>query len=50
TSGPMAPFGGFKKSGLGREGGRAAILQFLQMKSVWIDMGADGPPPFVMKL
>lgn len=50
TSGPMAPFGGFKKSGLGREGGRGAIMQFLQQKSVWIDMGADAPPPFVMKL
>ena len=50
TSGPMAPFGGYKKSGIGREGGQLAIQQFLQQKAVWIDMGSEGPPPFVMKL
>lgn len=50
TSGPMAPFGGYKNSGLGREGGKLAVLQFLQQKAVWIDMGAAGPPPFTMKL
>jgi aldehyde dehydrogenase (NAD+) len=50
TSGPMAPFGGYKNSGLGREGGQLAVLQFLQQKAVWIDMGAAGPPPFTMKL
>ncbi len=50
TSAPMAPFGGYKRSGLGREGGAAAILQFLQAKAIWIDLGEEGPPPFVMKL
>ncbi|MCA3446276.1 MAG: aldehyde dehydrogenase [Rhodobacter sp.] len=50
TSGPMAPFGGYKNSGLGREGGQLAVLHFLQQKAVWVDMGAAGPPPFTMKL
>jgi CBS domain containing-hemolysin-like protein len=50
TSGPMAPFGGYKNSGLGREGGQLAVLHFLQQKAVWVDMGAAGPPPLTMKL
>ncbi|MFK8251846.1 aldehyde dehydrogenase [Ancylobacter terrae] len=50
TSAPMAPFGGYKRSGLGREGGADAIRQFLQVKSVWIDLGDAAPPPFVMRL
>lgn len=50
TSAPMTPFGGYKDSGLGREGGAAAIRQFVQDKAIWIDLGEEGPPPFVMKL
>lgn len=30
------PFGGYKRSGLGREGGVDAIKEYLQTKSVWI--------------
>lgn len=30
------PFGGYKRSGLGREGGVEAIKEYLQTKSVWI--------------
>ncbi len=50
TSAPMTPFGGYKRSGLGREGGADAIRQFLQVKSIWIDLGDAAPPPFVMRL
>lgn len=50
TSAPQAPFGGYKRSGLGREGGQAAIDHFLQTKAVWIDMNDDYPSPFTMRL
>jgi aldehyde dehydrogenase (NAD+) len=31
---PQAPFGGFKQSGIGREGGRHGLHEFLETKSV----------------
>ncbi|WP_193096751.1 NAD-dependent succinate-semialdehyde dehydrogenase [Brevibacterium sp. FME17] len=34
VSNPAAPFGGVKKSGLGREGGRVGIEEFLEIKGV----------------
>ncbi len=37
-------FGGFKQSGLGREGGVEGVLPFLETKSVILD-GPPGPPP-----
>jgi aldehyde dehydrogenase (NAD+) len=33
---PSAPFGGYKQSGFGREGGRAGIEEFVRRKSVYI--------------
>ncbi len=45
----MAPFGGYKDSGLGRENGQDAIKEFLQVKSVWINSGAVSGNPFVMR-
>ena len=39
---PNAPFGGFKQSGLGREGGRQSIEGFLETKTVTIAM-TDSP-------
>jgi acyl-CoA reductase-like NAD-dependent aldehyde dehydrogenase len=33
------PFGGFKKSGAGREGGIHALAEFTQVKNVMIDVG-----------
>ena len=33
------PFGGYKKSGIGREYGRAVIEYFTQIKSVYVEMG-----------
>jgi succinate-semialdehyde dehydrogenase/glutarate-semialdehyde dehydrogenase len=35
-SDPAAPFGGFKQSGLGREGGFAGIEEFLETKYIGI--------------
>ena len=45
----LSPFGGYKKSGLGRENGIEAIREFLQTKSVWISTADDVPNPFVMR-
>jgi len=45
----MAPFGGYKDSGLGRENGIDAIREYLQTKSVWINSGAVAGNPFVMR-
>jgi aldehyde dehydrogenase (NAD+) len=45
----LMPFGGYKASGLGRENGAEAIDGYLQSKSVWINIGAGGGNPFVMK-
>jgi aldehyde dehydrogenase (NAD+) len=45
----MAPFGGYKRSGLGRESGKESIHEFLQTKTVWISTASDVPNPFVMR-
>jgi len=45
----MAPFGGYKDSGLGRENGIDAVREYLQTKSVWISSGAVTGNPFVMR-
>lgn len=42
-----SPFGGYKRSGIGREGGQEAIKDYLQVKSVWISTGMNLPNPFV---
>jgi len=45
----MTPFGGYKRSGLGRENGQEAIMGYLQTKAVWISTATDVPNPFVMR-
>ena len=45
----LSPFGGYKRSGIGRESGLMAIREYLQEKSVWIDTGGKVPNPFVMR-
>jgi aldehyde dehydrogenase (NAD+) len=40
SSSPAAPFGGFKRSGVGRERGREALYEYLQIKNVMIALGA----------
>jgi succinate-semialdehyde dehydrogenase/glutarate-semialdehyde dehydrogenase len=39
VSNPAAPFGGVKHSGLGREGGRVGIEEFLEVKYVALNLG-----------
>jgi aldehyde dehydrogenase (NAD+) len=45
----VAPFGGYKKSGLGRESGQAAIEDWMQTKAVWISTSTETPNPFVLR-
>jgi aldehyde dehydrogenase (NAD+) len=45
----MAPFGGYKRSGLGRESGKEAIDAYLQTKSVFIDTLGRVANPFVIR-
>ena len=45
----MSPFGGYKRSGQGRESGQQAIKEFLQVKSVWIAQQTSAANPFIMR-
>ncbi|ODS98323.1 MAG: carnitine dehydratase [Lautropia sp. SCN 69-89] len=45
----MSPFGGFKRSGIGRENGQEAIREYLQTKSVWMNLAEGMPNPFVLR-
>ena len=45
----LSPFGGYKRSGFGRESGIEAIREYLQTKSVWIDTVGNAPNPFVLR-
>ena len=45
----LAPFGGYKRSGLGRESGIEGIREYLQVKSVMINNSPEMPNPFAMR-
>lgn len=46
----MAPFGGYKSSGIGRESGQEAINEYLQTKTVWVSTADSAPKnPFVLR-
>jgi aldehyde dehydrogenase (NAD+) len=45
-----SPFGGYKESGSGRANGVAAVSEYLQTKSVWVELGDEVQDPFVLKL
>ncbi|WP_213881336.1 aldehyde dehydrogenase [Pseudomonas sp. dw_358] len=46
----MAPIGGFKNSGYGRESGIDSVLAYTELKTVWINLSqAPMPDPFVMR-
>lgn len=42
---PFAPFGGYKQSGYGRLGGEQGLLEFLQVKNVWINLASPEARP-----
>ena len=44
-----SPFGGFKLSGLGREGGIAGMMEYLELKSVWLSTEVEIPNPFIRR-
>ena len=44
-----SPFGGFKRSGVGRESGSDAMKEFLEVKCVWISTDLDVPNPFIRR-
>ena len=44
-----SPFGGYKRSGIGRESGIEAVNEFLQTKSVWIATEMSTASPFVQR-
>ncbi len=46
---PIAPFGGYADSGLGREGGMQSVLDYTRSKTVWINT-SDAPIPDPFKL
>jgi aldehyde dehydrogenase (NAD+) len=50
ASSAMAPFGGFKDSGFGKERGVAALDEFLQTKNVMIDFSNEERDPFALKM
>lgn len=43
------PFGGYKRSGIGRESGVDAIKEYLETKSVWISTNLEVPNPFIRR-
>jgi len=45
----MSPFGGYKRSGIGRESGQDMIREYLQTKSVWISTATEVPNPFILR-
>lgn len=44
-----SPFGGMKRSGVGRESGQDAIDSYLETKSVWISTSKSTENPFVLR-
>ena len=45
----VSPFGGYKRSGIGRENGQEAIKEYLQLKSVWMSTATEVPNPFIQR-
>ena len=46
---PQSPFGGYKESGIGRQNGIDAIREYVQTKSVWVELADEVQDPFVLK-
>ena len=45
----LSPFGGYKRSGIGRENGQDMIKEYMQTKCVWISTATEVPNPFVLR-
>jgi acyl-CoA reductase-like NAD-dependent aldehyde dehydrogenase len=45
---PSVPFGGYGLSGLGRENGAAAVDEYLENKSVWVELTGGTRDPFTL--
>jgi len=45
----LSPFGGYKKSGIGRENGQEMVKEYMQVKSIWISTASEVPNPFVQR-
>ena len=45
----LSPFGGYKRSGLGRESGQEMIKEYMQGKSVWLAITSETPNPFILR-
>jgi aldehyde dehydrogenase (NAD+) len=43
-----APFGGFKQSGWGRENGLQAVDEYLETKTVWVELSGATRDPFTI--
>ncbi len=44
----VAPFGGFKQSGYGKDNGREALDGYLKTKTVWVELTGATRDPFVL--
>ena len=44
-----SPFGGYKRSGFGRESGLEGAKEYLQVKSVWIATKSNTANPFIIR-
>ena len=44
---PHVPFGGYNQSGYGRENGVAAIWNYTQIKSVYMNISNEASNPFI---
>jgi acyl-CoA reductase-like NAD-dependent aldehyde dehydrogenase len=45
---PSVPFGGYGESGLGRENGMAAVEEYTENKSVWVELSGETRDPFTL--
>ena len=46
---PQSPFGGYKESGIGRQNGIDAIREYVQTKSIWVELSEEVQDPFVLR-